>query len=82
MGPTERLGVRQLWTGVILPSGGHYPGRYNCTHLHFGLGRLVLLLGLEDLLHEATCSSSRGNGEDNKNPFQTLKFIKHATLKH
>lgn len=60
----EPRDVRQSLTGVILPSSGDCTRRYKRTHLHFGFGggrgHLVLLLGLQDLLHEATCSSSRG----------------------
>lgn len=72
----EPIDVRQLLTGLILPSSGDCPRRYKRTHLYFGFGggrgHLVLLLGLQDLLHEATCSSSsRGNEENIKNPFQT-----------
>lgn len=84
----EPRDVRQSLTGVILPSSGDCTRRYKRTHLHFGFGggrgHLVLLLGLQDLLHEATCSSSsssRGNEENIKNPLQTSKKIKYANLK-
>lgn len=75
---TEPIDVRQLLTGLILPSSGDCPRRYKRTHLYFGFGggrgHLVLLLGLQDLLHEATCSSSsRGNEENIKNPFKKKK---------